>query len=122
MTLARDAGTRFETDLLAWLREHRFYAERLARAGAADEGDLVAWKTPDRILLMEAKARRSKTTSLALAGWLKEAQTEADNYARRRCLTEQSVHPLLVVKRPNQPIGKSYVVMTLEDFMEMNGR
>lgn len=117
MTAAKQAGTKFETDLVNYLRGERILAERLARAGSKDEGDVMidhgGWRW-----ILEAKARREKTTPLSIGAWLAEAHVEAGNYAAARQMHIEDVHGILVVKRPGKSIGQSYVIMTLDQFLE----
>lgn len=87
--------------------------ERLARAGANDEGDLSIGEGE---FIAELKARRDRNSSLNLNAWLGEAEREAGNYARAR-QQENLPTPILVVKNPRKSIGKSFVVMYLEDFI-----
>jgi len=117
MTAAKQAGTKFESDLVAYLRGERLPAERLARTGAKDEGD-VSLAKGGWTFILEAKARREKTTPLSIGAWLAEAHVEAENYAKAREFHVEDVTGILVVKRPNKSIGQSYVIMTLDDFLE----
>lgn len=111
---ARRVGSQFETDLVGYARGRGLLVERLARAGANDEGDLVL---DNGAYIVEAKARRDAKSSLNLNAWLIEAHTEAQNYARARNRGSSPV-PVLIVKNPRHSIGKAFVVMYLEDFIE----
>lgn len=111
---ARRVGTKFETDVLVYLRGREVSVERLARAGSNDEGDLCIGGGD---FIAELKARRDAKSSLNLGAWLEEARTEAANYAHARSLGRGPV-PVLVVKNPRKSIGKSFVVMYLEDFID----
>lgn len=114
---ARRVGTDFEVDLLGYLREAGHRAERLARSGSNDEGDI--WLEDDfgRGFTIEAKARRDRNSSLNLHAWLGEAEREAANYARARNLPSSPV-PVLVVKNPRHKIEDSFVVLRLKDFID----
>jgi Holliday junction resolvase len=111
---ARRVGSQFETDLVGYLRERGVRTERLARAGANDEGDL---SIGDGAFIAEAKARRDRNSSLNLHAWLGEAEREAANYASAR--SQESVPtPILVVKNPRHKIEDSFVVLRLKDFID----
>lgn len=110
---ARRVGSQFETDSLVYLRDRGVRAERLARAGANDEGDL---SIGDGAFIAELKARRDRNSSLNLHAWLTEAERESSNYARARNLRDAPV-PILVVKNPRHSIEDSFVVLRLKDFI-----
>lgn len=117
---ATQAGRKYETDLLKYLREFGHDVERLRLAGAEDEGDLlvrpVAVSGPPRgpsRFVIEAK----RTKSLDLSGWVKEAETEADNYARHRGLDLTPPGFLAVHYARGKGIGKSYVTTTLDEWL-----
>ncbi len=117
-TDAKRAGTQFETDTLTYLRERGIHAERLAKAGKNDEGDLVIELPSGVEVVLELKVRRSKTTQLSLGTFFREAVKEAQRFSfnRRRL---RSAIPSVLVKRSNQPIGESFVVLRLEDFIKL---
>jgi len=111
---ARRVGSKFETDVLGYLRERGTdRVERLARAGVLDEGDLVLGEGD---FIAELKARRDAKSSLNLRAWLDEARRESESYRKARNLPSAPV-PILIVKNPNHSIAKSFVVMYLEDFI-----
>jgi len=103
-------GSKFETDVMKWLRSKGFTAERLRQAGAKDEGDLVVYVagTP---YLFECKA----TIKLDLPQFWRELQTEVLNYAEARDLT---VGPIgyVVVKRRNASIEDAWVIQSLDQW------
>jgi len=69
---ARDAGTRAETAVARYLRDHGFaHAERRARRGRLDEGDIAG--IPG--VVIEVKDCRQ----LTLSAWLREADVERDH-------------------------------------------
>ena len=111
---ARRVGSQFETDVLAYVRERGTLAERLARRGPQDEGDL---SLDGGAFVCELKARRDSKSSLNLHAWLGEAEREAECYRKARNLPNSPV-PVLVIKNPRKPIGKAFVVMYLEDFID----
>jgi len=110
---ARRVGSKFETDVLGYLRANGVGAERLAKAGSNDEGDLALGGGE---FVAELKARRDAKTSLNLRAWLEEAIRESESYRKARNLHKRPC-PILVVKNPNHSIAKSFVVMYLEDFI-----
>lgn len=111
---ARRVGSGFETDVLQYLRTVGVQCERLARAGANDEGDL---SLNHGSFVAELKARRDRNSSLNLHAWLGEAEREAANYARARGQSNPPT-PILVVKNPRHSIGDSFVVLRLKDFID----
>lgn len=111
---ARRVGSQFETDTLLYFRSSGVHAERLARAGSLDEGDLVIG---DSAFIAELKARRDRNSSLNLHAWLGEAEREAESYRRARNLPSTPV-PVLIVKNPRHKIEDSFVVLRLKDFID----
>lgn len=104
-------GAAFETSVMKWLRGVGVMCERLVKAGAKDEGDLmcvIAGKT----YVLELKNR----STLALPEFWREAVVEAENYAKARGLKE--VPPAyVIVKRRNAGIEKSWVIQDLEQWV-----
>lgn len=114
---AKRAGAQFETDVLRWLREKGMNAERLARAGSNDEGDLVFHADDGLSVVLELKVRRDKTSQLSLGTYMSEAATEAANYATARGLVVPPI-PAVLVKRSNKPLDDAFVVLRLKDFVQ----
>lgn len=104
-------GKTFETDLLKWLRDRGYKAERLALAGAKDEGDVVVIND-DFYVVLEAKAP-GEAGRMNLSGWLKEAETEAKNFAAARGIPVDSVQYLVVIKARGKGIDQAYTVSRL---------
>ncbi len=103
-------GAKFETDVLKWLRENELMAERLSKAGAKDEGDVVVITNLSPYIL-ELKNRQK----LDLPAFWEEAQVEAVNYAKARGIGE--VPPaFVIVKRRGLGVGKSWVIQDLEQW------
>ena len=90
-------GSQFETDVMKWLRNAGAMAERLTKAGAKDEGDMVVIISGETFIL-ELKNRQT----LSLPEFWREAQVEALNYAKARGLGEVPLS-YVVVKRRNAP-------------------
>lgn len=108
-------GNGFETDLVRWLREQGYMAERLPLTGARDEGDLYFYDAPRKLyVLIEAKAP-GKDGKINLTGWLKELRVEVEHFAKARNLPTEQVHGYLVIKARSKPISEAFVVSTLTD-------
>lgn len=100
-------GSLFETTVLKWLRSKNVVAERLTKAGAKDEGDIVVMAN-GKTYILELKA----TKALKLPEFWNEATIEAKHYAEARSLSE--VPPsYVIVKRRMAGIDQAWVV---EDF------
>ena len=77
-------GAQFETDVMKFLRGiPGFIAERLVKAGAKDEGDLVCMVL-GKTYILELKNRKS----ISLPEFWAEAEVEARNYAKARGLEQ----------------------------------
>lgn len=114
-TAARRIGSKFETDVVAWLRSNGLDAERLHLAGKNDEGDIavIDHDAADPLrYVIEAKAERQ----ISLGTYIGEVLTERHNYAVARGLMPDDIMPVVVVKRRGKSIGDSYVVTTLTEF------
>lgn len=106
-------GNGFETDLVRWLREQGYMAERLPLTGARDEGDLYFYdRTRDLYILIEAKAP-GKDGKINLTGWLKELTVEMAHFSKARGLPMEKVHGYVVIKARSKPISEAFVVTTL---------
>ena len=105
-------GSKFETDVMKYLRKLGHFAERLAKAGANDEGDIVTI-IAGQTYILECKNRKS----INLPQFWAEAQTEAANYAKARGLL-QSPLAFVIVKRRNASIEDAWVVQSLEKWIE----
>ena len=104
-------GAQFETDVMKWLRSKGVIAERLTKAGAKDEGDLVTI-IAGQTYILECKNRKK----LDLPTFWDEAMKETHNYAKAR---GQVVAPpaFVIVKRRNASIEDAWVVTTLEKWI-----
>ena len=105
-------GSQFETDVMKWLRKMGAMAERLTKAGAKDEGDMVCIVSGQTYIL-ELKNRKS----LSLPEFWKEAEVEALNYAKARGIPDVPLH-YVVVKRRNSGIENAWVIQNLEQWMK----
>lgn len=105
-------GSKFETDVMKWIRSLGHFCERLAKAGSADEGDLVAI-IAGNVYILECKNRKK----LDLPTFWAEAEKEAKNYAKARGLPD-SPPAFVIVKRRNAGIEQAWVIQTLEKWVE----
>ena len=100
-------GSQFETDVMKWLRKSGVIAERLTKAGAKDEGDIVTVIAGETYIL-ELKNRQT----LSLPEFWREAQVEALNYAKARGIGEVPLS-YVIVKRRNASIDQAWVIQDL---------
>jgi len=109
-------GAGYEIDITEWFRQHQYDAERLARRGSKDEGDVVVRSDfiGGTIGIIECKAPGAGN-AINLCGWTKEAQLEADNYAEARRLSREAIIPAVVIKARGKSIEDSYLVLRLGD-------
>lgn len=105
-------GSQFETDVMKWLRGAGAMAERLTKAGAKDEGDMVVIISGETYIL-ELKNRQT----LSLPEFWREAQVEALNYAKARGLGEVPLS-YVVVKRRNASIDQAWVIQDLTQWLK----
>lgn len=107
-------GASWEVAIRNFLHGLGLKAERVARKGANDIGDVAVELDDGHVFVIEAK----DTVRPELAQWIREAQIEADNYARHRHLSPDFVHPVVVYKRRQHGVEQAYVVMTLGDWAD----
>ena len=108
-------GATYETDTRDWFRAHGYDAERLARAGARDEGDVVVRSDfLGSIGILECKAPGAGN-AIDLSGWTKEAQVEALHYSESRGIDRSAVLPAVLIKARGKSIADSYLVFRLGD-------
>jgi Holliday junction resolvase len=105
-------GSQFETDVMKWLRKMGVMAERLTKAGAKDEGDMVAI-IAGKTYILELKNR----ATLSLPEFWREAQVEALNYSKARGLGEVPLS-YVVVKRRNASIDQAWVIQDLTQWLK----
>lgn len=110
-------GAQFEVDLENFFRSRFLHATRLVRRGKDDEGDLLI-RVKDLALILEAKNEKS----IDLAGYMREATEEAMRWEAKH--VHEPVPAALVVgaaavKRRNNPIPKTYIVMEADDLAEI---
>ena len=111
------AGTRFETDVVNYLRVQGFEAERLTLHSAEDEGDVVLRVGPcsspaaDRFII---ECKREK--GFHLADWVKQAKVESLNYRAHRNLNQYPGF-LVVHYARGKGLAESYVTTTLSEWL-----
>ena len=105
-------GSQFETDVMKWLRKMGAIAERLTKAGAKDEGDIVT-VIAGQTYILELKNR----ATLSLPEFWREAQVEALNYAKARGLGEVPLS-YVIVKRRNASIEQAWVIQDLAQWLK----
>lgn len=111
-------GATFETDIRDWFRDRGYDAERLARAGSKDEGDVaVRADFLGSIGVIECKAPGSGN-AISLSGWTAEAQIEATNYAQARQIDRKAILPAVVIKARGKSIADAYLVLRLGDVFD----
>lgn len=114
----KQRGATFESDTRNWFRARGYDAERLARTGSLDEGDVVV-RTDflGSIGVIECKAPGA-SNRIDLAGWTKESQVEAANYAKARGIKREAVLAAVLIKARGKSIADSYLVLRLGDIFE----
>lgn len=111
-------GASFETDIRDWFRARGYDAERLARAGAKDEGDVVVKADfLGSIGIIECKAPGAGN-SINLSGWQKESQVEATHYSEARSIDRDAVLPAVIIKARGKSISDAYLVLRLGDVFD----
>ena len=97
MNRNKQAGTRWESAVVVYLREQGVDARRVAQTGVRDLGDIHAgdWT-------LEAKSVKS----VDLASFIDQAERERENAGKQ--------YGVAIVKRRSHGTAKGYAVMTLE--------
>jgi hypothetical protein len=126
---ATAAGKRFQRDVMKHLRDDRgLDAENLVLTGAEDEGDVILryrpglWEErlgPDGTVRTVIECKREK--GFHLASWVKQAETERDNYAKHRYLKPEEVGFVVVHYRRQHGVSQAYVTTTLEEWLRGQG-
>ncbi len=107
-------GASFEIELVKYLRSKGFDATRQSRTGKRDEGD-VSINFEDGYIVIEAK----NVQRMDLPSFLRQAEIEAQHFAENRGLDDNIIaQPIVVIKRRSASIGQSYVVTTLDHFLD----
>ena len=108
---AKAAGTRHESSVVAYLREHLDddRIERRAKTGSKDRGDVSGVRAPHggRVVIECKNVRRA-----AVAEWIGEADTERGN--------DDALVGLVISKRHGTADpGAQYVHMTVRDLIAL---
>ena len=103
MTSKKAQGTRWESAIVTYLLERGRKAFRVAPAGRFDKGDI---HLDDRIVI-EAKAVKK----FDLASFVEQARQEAIHAGKPIGVA--------VVKRARKGTAESYVIITLDDFVNL---
>ena len=107
----KQKGSKFETDVMKYLRKLGHFAERLAKAGSNDEGDIVTI-IAGQTYILECKNRKS----LNLPAFWDEAQVEAKNYAKARGMVA-TPPAFVIVKRRQHGVEKAWVIQDLDQWL-----
>ena len=112
-------GATFETDIKDYFRGLGYDAERLARRGSKDEGDVVVRSDfiGATIGILECKAPGAGN-AINLSGWQAESRIEAANYAEARNIDISDVLPAVVIKARGKAIADAYLVLRLGDVFD----
>lgn len=110
-------GATFESDTRDEFRDKGYDAERLARTGAKDEGDVVVKNFLNKTLVIECKAP-GKDGRIDLSGWQKEAQLEGTHYAEARNLSRDEILSAVLIKARGKSFEDSYLVIRLGDLLD----
>lgn len=111
-------GATFEIDLRDYARALGYDAERLARAGSKDEGDVsIRAVNISGTAIIEAKAPGAGG-KIDLPGFLREAKVEARHYADARGIDIGGLIPMVVIKARGKSIDEAYVVMRWGDVVK----
>ena len=113
MSDAKSVGTKFETDVVGYVRGRDIEAQRIARS-VPDCGDVAIGRND---FVAQLKARRDGKSPLSLGAWLKAAREQSIAYGKSNNLLKPPV-PVLIVKNPRHSIGDSFVIMYLKDFID----
>lgn len=102
MSASKQKGTKWETEIVNYLRENGFVVERKALTGNQDLGDIsgVAGWT------IQAKNQNA----LDLAGWMDQTETQRRNSG--------DPFGVLVIRRRMKPVSMAYAVLPLEQMLD----
>lgn len=104
-------------EITNYARSNGYDAERLARRGSKDEGDVVIRSDFfGHVAIIEAKAP-GLDGKIDLPGWLKEADIEAGHYGAARSINRNAILAAVVIKARGKGTPEAYVVMKLGDIL-----
>lgn len=106
---AKKAGTRFESEIVAYLNQHvDDRIERRAKSGSRDRGDVTGLQHMGQRIVVEAKNHRR----MDLSDWVRQAEIER--------LNDDAGIALVVHKRTGVgDVGEQYVTTTLRDLVSL---
>lgn len=111
-------GSQHESDIQKDARAKGYESDKIARAGAKDQGDVIVRDVEIKgHAIVEAKAP-GLDGKIDLPGWLREAKVEAQNYASARGIDVARLIPMVVIKARGKSIDESYVVMRWGDVIK----
>lgn len=97
----KDIGTRAETAVVKYLRDHGFpHAERRALAGALDKGDITG--TPGIVWEVKGGEAAKTASDGQILKWLEETDREAENAG--------TLYGVLIVQRSRKATGSWWAV------------
>jgi Holliday junction resolvase len=105
-------GSAFERDIENYINEVGIKARRLPRAGTKDIGDVAIELASNRVLVVEAKNRKTQEMS----EWLREADIEACNYDLKY---KVETYPVVITKTRQKGIGEARVTMTVDTLINL---
>lgn len=105
-------GSGWEVLLRTFIKGQGFFVERIARKGKKDIGDLVVIDDFGDHWIIEAK----DVSTPKLSQWCAEAAAEADHYAEHAGIPRERVHWVVVWKRRQHGVERSYVVTELGEW------
>lgn len=110
-------GADFEIALVKAFREQGWDVERLRLNGKEDEGDIVVRGDAgdDSYLIIEAK-----NAAFQPGTFIKEAEVEAENFAKHRGLDMADVEKVVIVKRRGKSWREAFVLTTVEDYFGLD--
>ena len=106
-------GSQWESNLEDYWNTEGFKARRLPRAGSKDIGD-VAIDLGDKAIVVEAKNVASAWSQMLK--FLREANTEAENYADKYGV---DAFPVVATKTRQHGTGEGRIIMTIDQFNEL---
>ena len=109
-------GAAYEIGIVDYLRAKLGgdKVERLVKTGRNDQGDATI-DGADYTWVLEIK----NEARIDLSGYMRELVTEVVNFASARKYLLDEMAGAVVVKRRGKPLGESYVVMTLNEFVRV---
>ena len=114
----RARGSNHESDIQNDARAKGYESDKIARAGAKDQGDVIVRDVEIKgHAIVEAKAP-GLDGKIDIPGWLREAKVEAQNYAEARGLDIGRLIPMVVIKARGKSIDEAYVVMRWGDVVK----